>query len=79
MRLWREKRRSGTRRDGDSARLAEVHRLESAWGVESCAECGRTVVLGEPLRHVWMRGARSAVCPDCYEKITRRPDLPRAA
>lgn len=79
MRLWREKRRSKARRDGHSARLAEVQRLEDAWGVESCAGCGRTVVLGEPLRHVRMNGAQVAVCSDCYKTITRRQDLPRAA
>ena len=53
--------------------------LTRQWGVERCAHCGRTILLGE--RILWLRneGCRAALCPLCAEGLRVRHYDERAA
>lgn len=72
MRFW-NRRAGGHSQQGESAREQQIRRLESQWGVEICASCGRTLVLGDHVRKVSLHGARATVCEECYQALTHPP------
>jgi hypothetical protein len=76
VRLWGHKPGAEAER---APRADEARRIESQWGVETCSFCGRTLVLGEPVRHVRYQDARASACPECYETFTHPQHLDRAA
>ena len=77
MKLWHRPRPSG--QDGRTRDDDEVRSIERQWGVETCTFCGRTLVLGEPVRHVRYQGARASACPECFESFVHGRRLDRAA
>ena len=41
------------------------HMVASCWGVQSCAMCGTTIVLGEPSARLLVDGRLQRVCSAC--------------
>ena len=42
--------------------------LGEIWGTGSCAQCGASLVLGEPVEHVVRAGRRVPICLDCASR-----------
>jgi hypothetical protein len=82
MRKWGEAsladwlRATLTLRDASSE--GEDVLLEAQWGVESCALCGRTILLGERILRLRIDGRRVALCSLCEESM-RAQRFERAA
>jgi hypothetical protein len=68
-------RRTSVGRDKDTREWAlhEKSALQRRWGVASCDRCGRTIVLGEPLARLFLRGREVVLCPECVEPAPAAP------
>ena len=76
MRKWREAsladwlRATLTLREERSGR--EEALLGNAWGVESCAHCRRTILLGEKTLRLRIDGRRVTLCSLCEASMRTR-------
>ena len=52
---------------------SEADALSLRWGVDACAACGRTLLLGEPVARVRRDGRLVTVCPECLEPAPAVP------
>jgi hypothetical protein len=68
--LWADRVRA-PRDPRQKRRESEDVVLSRQWGVDVCSRCGCTILMGEKVLRLRVRGRREALCPLCQASAPR--------
>jgi hypothetical protein len=68
--LWGDRVRA-PRSSRQKRRESEDVVLSRQWGVDVCSRCGSTILMGEKVLRLHVRGRHEALCPLCQARARR--------